>query len=224
METRCHSSCARLAQSIARHIEAPVNPRRDRVPRRSGRARSASTIATLALALIAPATAIADAKAGEKKVQLCLLCHKSDNPGAWLPTLEGQTREYLVAQIKAYKEKRRSDTGMQTNTMRLSDRDIRDIADYFAARPPVRGSFTLDAARVARGKVLADEAQCGQCHGADYGGRREVPRLAGMEPRYSAAQLLAFVAGTRAHPADPGLSSLTMDDATNIAQYLAGLE
>lgn len=178
----------------------------------------------LGLVMLAPATAYAEAKAGEKKAELCLLCHKPNNREAWLPTLEGQSREYLIAQIKAYKEKRRSNTAMQTNVMSLSDRDIRDIADYFASRKPVRGAYTLDGARVARGKVLTEESQCGQCHGTDYSGRKEVPRLAGMEPRYSASQLMAFAAGTRTHPAVPVFSSLAQADAMSIAEYLAGLE
>jgi cytochrome c553 len=193
------------------------------VPRRSEKAQWEPTrYVVLALVMLAPATAYADAKAGEKKAELCLLCHKPNNP--WVPTLEGQTREYLIAQIKAYKEKRRSNTAMQTNAMSLSDRDIRDIVDYFASRKPLRGTYTFDGARVARGKLLAEESQCGQCHGTDYGGRKEVPRLAGMEPRYSASQLVAFVTGTRAHPAVPVLSSLVNADATSIAEYLAGLE
>jgi cytochrome c553 len=184
---------------------------------------SAASVALL-LWMLAPASTFADAKAGEKKAELCLLCHKPNSREAWIPTLEGQTREYLIAQVKAFKEKRRSNTAMQTNVLTLSDRDIRDIADYFASRKPLRGAYTLDGARVARGKVLTEEAQCGKCHGLDYSGKKEVPRLAGMEPRYSASQLMAFAAGTRSHPAVPVFSSLAQVDAMSIAQYLAALE
>jgi cytochrome c553 len=178
----------------------------------------------LGLVMLAPAKAYGDAKAGEKKAQLCLLCHKPNNREAWLPTLEGQTREYLVTQLKAFKEKRRFNPAMQTNAMSLSDRDIRDIADYFASRKPVRGAYTLDGLKVGRGKVLVEKSKCGECHGANHGGRKEIPRLAGMDPRYASSQLLAFAAGTRAHPAPEVFSSLSEGDAKSIGEYLAGLE
>src|SRR5918996_5742376 len=115
-------------------------------------------MATAAFLLLgtAPAIVHADAKAGEKKAQLCLLCHKPENPLAYIPTLEGQTREYLFNQMKAYKEKRRADPVMQTNVAALSARDMRDIADYFASRKPVRGTFPVDQAKAGRGKLSAD--------------------------------------------------------------------
>src|SRR5687768_10877059 len=88
----------------------------------------------------APVRILASAEAGEKKAQICVLCHKPNNPMAYVPTLEGQTPEYLYAQLKAFKERRRSDSVMQTNAMTLSEKDMRDLAAYFASRRPVRAS------------------------------------------------------------------------------------
>jgi cytochrome c553 len=53
--------------------------------------------------MVASSPALADERAGAKKAQLCLLCHKPDNRMAYVPTLEGQTRDYLIAQMKASK-------------------------------------------------------------------------------------------------------------------------
>ena len=72
--------------------------------------RGVGGILTLA-ALLLPAESLADAKAGERKAQLCLLCHKADYasaPMSAMPLLEAQPYTYLYAQIKAYKEKRRT--------------------------------------------------------------------------------------------------------------------
>jgi cytochrome c553 len=99
---------------------------------------------------LAPAVASADAKAGEQKAQLCLLCHKPNNPAAYVPTLEGQPWQYLYNQIKAYREERRRGDIMQTNVRSLTEVDIRDLADFFAAQTPVRVSFALDPGTVAR--------------------------------------------------------------------------
>jgi cytochrome c553 len=177
----------------------------------------------LALLGYAPTSAHADAKAGEKKAQLCVLCHKPENVTAYAPTLEGQTREYLYAQIKAFKEKRRSDPAMQINAASLSDKDMRDISDYFASRKPVRASFQLDAQKIARGEARSNELGCGTCHMQNFSGNKEVPRLAGLHPKYAAFQVLAFKTDRR-HPSVEGLGALSGEDAENLAQYFAHLE
>lgn len=178
----------------------------------------------MVLCLFTPAIVHADAKAGEKKAQLCLLCHKPNNPIAYVPTLESQTREYLYIQIKAFKEKRRPNPAMQTNVATLSDRDMRDIADYFASRKPVRESFKLDAEKVTAGKAKAAELKCGACHMPDFSGKKEVPRLAGLDPKYISAQIVAFTLAKRPHPPVDGMSAISEDDAGALAQYFAQLE
>jgi cytochrome c553 len=185
---------------------------------------TAAIAAVVLLLGLTPAVTLADVKAGEKKAQLCLLCHRRDNPPAYIPTLEGQTREYLFNQLKAYKQKRRPNTTMQTNVGHLSERDMRDIAEYFASRKPVRGSFPLEAAKAERGKARAEALKCAACHRQDYAGAKEVPRLAGMEPRYVAPQLLEFAAGKRAHPPAEGMQRLSEQDAEDLAQYFAHLQ
>ena len=52
-------------------------------------------LAIAMLVALTPTIAQADAKAGEKKAQLCLLCHKAINPPAYIPVLEGNARVRL---------------------------------------------------------------------------------------------------------------------------------
>ena len=113
---------------------------------------------------------------------------------------------------------------MQTNVATLSDRDMRDIADYFASRKAVRGSFRLDAGKVARGRAKAEELKCATCHMPDFSGKKEVPRLAGLDPYYTELQIVAFTAGKRPHPRIDGMSGISEQAAENLAQYLAQLE
>jgi cytochrome c553 len=113
---------------------------------------------------------------------------------------------------------------MQTNVATLSDRDMRDIADFFASRKPVPGSFSLDAAKVARGRSRAEELKCAACHMPDFSGKKEVPRLAGLDPNYIGPQIVAFTAGKRPHPPVDGMSGISGEDAESLAQYLAQLE
>ena len=173
---------------------------------------------------LAPAMAYPGVGAGERKAQLCLLCHKPGNTVAWLPTLEGQTREYLYGQIRAYREKLRPGDVMQTNVAFLSDPDIRDIAEYFASREPIRVAFKLDSQKVALGRAKARELQCGTCHRSDFSGEREVPRLAGVDPRYGRRQLVDFALGRRPHPYVKGMSDISSEDAECLAHFFAYLE
>ncbi|MDF2462329.1 MAG: cytochrome c4 [Ramlibacter sp.] len=186
--------------------------------------------AIIVLGCLWPPLACADAKAGEKKAQLCLLCHKAARDVTYepLPLLEGQTREYLYNQIKAYKEKRRPDPTpllvMQTNTANLSDADMRDIADYFASRKPMAVSYPVDSAAVSRGQALAESMKCASCHMANYSGKSKTPRLAGLNPRYLAVQLQGFVAGKRTHPVMSGVKQFPAADTQALAHYLGQLQ
>jgi cytochrome c553 len=172
-----------------------------------------------------PSVGQADASEGEKKAQLCLICHKLNSPSAYVvPTLEGQTREYLYNQMKVYKERRRPDPAMRTNIASLSDKDMHDIADYFTSRAPVRGSYQLDTEKVARGKSKADSLECATCHMSSFSGRKEAARLAGADPGYVALQIIAFTEGTRSHPWIDVTSGISGNDAEDLAQYFAQLE
>ena len=153
------------------------------------------------LGLLASMDVLADAKAGEKKAQLCLLCHRPGNVVVSAPLLEAQPSAYLVKAITEYKTGRRHEPAMKTNVANLSSRDIKDIADYFASRPPVTGVYVTDAAKVAAGEKRVGELKCGSCHGPSFGGREAVPRLAGQTTGYLVNQMEAFAEGRRTHPA-----------------------
>jgi cytochrome c553 len=166
--------------------------------------------------------AVADAKAGEKKAQLCLLCHKPGNVVAAVPLLEAQPAKYLVSAITAYKTGKRPEPAMQTNVARLSARDIADIAAYFASKAPIPSGDTADAAKVAAGQTKARELKCATCHQANYSGIDLVPRLAGQSAGYLIAQLEGFASGRRMHP-DADMPSTSGGDIENAASYLSTL-
>ncbi len=187
-------------------------------------------VAILVLAaLVLPVQSSADPKAGEKKAQLCLLCHKVANasaPGSMMPLLEAQPARYLYLQTKAFKEKRRAEPSMQTNVANLSDRDMRDIADYLSSQKPLRGSYQLDPAKIAVGRAKAEELMCATCHLPIFSGTGEIPRLAGQTPGYLRAQLEAFVVGKRPHgTAQRSAPAMTLSEQEmeGLVHFLASL-
>ena len=79
-----------------------------------------------------------DPAAGKAKAGLCAACHGpagiSVNP-LW-PSLAGQQREYLAAQIRAFRDGVRVEATMQPFVQNLSDRDVEDLAAYYAKLSP----------------------------------------------------------------------------------------
>ena len=74
---------------------------------------------------------------------------------------------------------------------------------------------------VAGGPSTAESLQCASCHQPTYAGKGDVPRLAGLHPQYSAAQIRAFTAGSRQHPRIDARSGISQDDAEALGQYFA---
>jgi cytochrome c553 len=160
----------------------------------------------------------ADLKAGEKKAQVCVLCHRFDSPlGA--PTLEQQPQKYLADQIAAYKAGRRRSPTMDPNVGGLSTRDIENIAAWFSAQRarPARIVLEPEAATIARGEQAARELDCIRCHAPQRPGESGVPRLAGQPPGYLALRI-AELRGGQQHPM-LGTASGKIDDA--VTQALA---
>ena len=185
-------SCPPMQRNRARRLSSAM----------SARPPNSASLALILLCLLASLDAVADARAGEKKAQLCLTCHKPGMPNASAPLLEAQPAKYLVQAINDFKTGKRSDPGllMKTNVGSLPARDVRDIADYFASRPPLTGLYAADPDKVAAGEKRVAALKCGSCHGPNFAGSEAVPRLAGQAPGYLMRQLEAFAEGRRAHP------------------------
>ena len=73
---------------------------------------------------------------GKKKAVVCMTCHGSNGISKipTYPNLRGQHVEYLVASLKAYKNRHR-DNGlaklMHTHADKLTEQDMQDIAVFY---------------------------------------------------------------------------------------------
>jgi len=143
--------------------------------------RTIAAVAALLLAIVSSAAADPDT---EQRVQFCTSCHRPGYTVSYVPTLDGQTYEYLFSQLTAFKEKRRPSEGHQRYWAELSEQHIRSVAQHFASRPRVRESFEVDARKVALGEAKAQALMCATCHLPNYAGRESAPRLAGLQPQY----------------------------------------
>jgi cytochrome c553 len=69
-----------------------------------------------------------------KNVPACAACHGANAAGSdMFPRLAGQHRDYLVAQLQAFRSNARDNATMHLVTEHMSDQQIRDVAAYLAS-------------------------------------------------------------------------------------------
>lgn len=91
-----------------------------------------------AVAVIAAMSAnvnAADVAAGKAKAAMCAACHGANGISAipMYPNLAGQKAQYTVKQLKAFKSGTRKDPVMAPMAMALSDKDMENLAAYYAS-------------------------------------------------------------------------------------------
>jgi cytochrome c553 len=98
--------------------------------------------AAITLAASAAASAEGDAAAGKQKTAMCQGCHgipgyKTAFPAVYhVPKLGGQHAGYLIKALQAYKSGERSHPSMKAIAAGLSEKDMADLAAYYAAQDP----------------------------------------------------------------------------------------
>ena len=96
----------------------------------------------LLMAGLAPWSAAAelrgDAQAGSRKVAMCTGCHgipgyKASFPEVYsVPLIGGQSAQYIISALNAYRKGERKHPTMAGIAKGLSDQDIADVAAYYA--------------------------------------------------------------------------------------------
>lgn len=83
-----------------------------------------------------------NAAAGNAKVWLCVGCHsipeyRADYPLVYkVPMIGGQNAAYIATALAAYKKGERKHPTMRSIAASLSDQDMADIGEYYAAQTP----------------------------------------------------------------------------------------
>ncbi len=198
------------------------------------------------LMLIAAGTVAAqtlgDARLGRQKseAERCQECHGPTGQGNAVDTsnkaarLAGQHPEYLVKQIRNFRNGERPHVVMSPVARHLDDADVHDIAAYFASQPPMHGE--IGAPQPAPMLYLHGDSQrrivaCQTCHGNQGQGQTApsaAPRLAGQDKPYLLRQLQAWRSGERRNSADGAMNRVTHQlsdpEIEALAGYLSSLQ
>jgi cytochrome c553 len=173
-----------------------------------------------------------DPVAGQKKNGDCSSCHGetgvSDTPD--VPTLAGQDPLYTYKQLQDYKSKLRASSIMGEAVADLTDRDMANLAVFYAKQKPLAGPVRDPAASVAKLVNLGDGdrliAACDSCHGAHGAGNPGfygMPSLKNQKREDLATEMKLFRTGERSNDVyrvmrDPA-KGLTDAEIAALAEY-----
>jgi cytochrome c553 len=137
----------------------------------------------------------------DKAVNLCSTCHgpRGVSTSPEFPILAGQHEAYLIAQMKAFRDRSRADKEahqyMWGIAAQLDDAAIEGIARYYSKQPPpparpVNQALAVQGSELFhRGIPNRGIPACATCHGQNAEGDAEKPRLAGQHAKYVDKQL-----------------------------------
>jgi cytochrome c553 len=173
-----------------------------------------------------------DARRGaELAAQTCIACHGENGRSQMVdvPSLAGQPADFITLQTILFRERLRHVEVMNGITANMPDKDIEDLAAFFASLPPgpPDDRRPRDAALSAAGQALIGPRHCATCHVSDFGGRAQIPRVAAQREEFLARAMTEYRDGRRAG-ADPQMNGavvgLSNADIAAIAHYLAHLD
>jgi cytochrome c553 len=164
----------------------------------------------------------------DAKIAYCKTCHGLSGQGFRgsfpMPRLAGQQPEYLVNQLQAFIERRRTNPVMFNVAHVLSPSMLTALAAHFRdLDPKPLGGAPKEL--VAEGKKTFDEGipsaevpPCGSCHGQDAKGSDAFPRLAGQLNDYVAKKLLNWSKERGQDLAKPDNSAIMQPIAHNLTE------
>jgi len=190
---RCHDQRMGRAQKVAQFSETFQKHERKKVTRESeciechdphAPADKKEVIAAAGADPLANAEAAATTAppSVEGLANTCNSCHGASgaSAGGMMPTIGGQSPDYLKAVLLQFKTGERPSTAMGRLLAGYSDEELAALADHYARQSWAAAMQALDSELVKEGAALHEE-HCEECHEqAGRTGDEDTPRLAGQ--------------------------------------------
>ena len=156
----------------------------------------------------------------------CTMCHGAQGLSVSnAPNLAGQYPEVVIKQLHDYKSRKRASSIMEALAQGLSERDIDDLASYYAYLPKARtAATTYDEALpslVRVGDPMRNIAPCISCHGG-VDQKIGTPWIEGMPHEYLVTQLAAFRSGSRRNDSEAQMRNMARAMTSKEIEEVAG--
>ena len=163
----------------------------------------------------------------------CAKCHGdegiSDDPDDI--NIAGMSASYIFKQLKDYQDKKRDDRDMYKNVKDLDDKEMADLAAWFASLDhpmpnPNRVLTPEIRTLITKGDPTRLLKACGSCHGRDgRGGQFDHPMLTGQNKTYLIDSMVAFQEDDRTNDIYARMrdvsAALTEEEIEALAEYYA---
>ncbi len=164
--------------------------------------------------------------AGRAKSGACAGCHGADGNSISpnFPSLTGQSAQYLAKATLDYRDGKRRHAMMKSAVARLSNKDIQDLAAFYASQTPVKIGVRMSRANgdpLSEGARIA--ASCNGCHGTSGNSVTPgTPSLTGMGAPYLIKAITDYRDGRRKHAIMQGMVSTLSDlDIEKVSYHYA---
>lgn len=200
--------------------------------------RPLASIAALAL-LVASGHSLADeaaqlARAEELIGGRCFLCHgaSGESSSPLYPKIAGQHPEYILKQLRNFKNGERQSNDMRKVVPDLSDADMQALALFLGRQKVSTGNSAFPEMRAMGEKVYTQGnpatgvPPCQKCHGDKGAGAANLPRIASQHALYIETQLALFEERRRTNDnaqMQEIANKMSPDEMRAVAEYLSGL-
>ncbi len=158
----------------------------------------------------------------------CTVCHGARGVSeAEAPNLAGQYPEVVYKQLRDFRTGQRQNVVMELLVKDLSERDMRELAAYYAFLPRAARPIGSDDAvppLVKVGDPIRNIAPCASCHGG-IDRKTGSPWLEGTPELYAVTQLANFAKGSRHNDINGQMRNvarqMTAAEMASIAAYYA---
>ena len=141
-----------------------------------------------------------DVFAGEKKTAMCVGCHGIQGYHTGfpevhkVPKISGQSAKYIASALNAYKKGDRKHASMRGIAANLTDKDIADLAAYYADHGVRMPAPEKAAPGSARAQELVLKGGCVSCHGDSFSKPIDpsYPKIAGQYSDYLYVALKSY--------------------------------
>ena len=180
-----------------------------------------------------------DAKAGERKNDMCIGCHgifgyQASFPEVYkVPKISGQGAKYIVSALNAYKKGERKHPTMRGIGDSLSDQDMADVAAFYESHGAAVGAQAPGKASEGAGKAadLIKKGACVSCHGDNFSKPIDptYPKIAGQHADYLFVALKSYKVANnpqvgRANAVMGGIAKqFTNAEMKEMANYISAL-
>jgi len=194
---------------------------------------------SLSITSLTSAEESGDSAAGKVKSESCQGCHGADGNsyGPDWPHLADQHESYLIKQIKNFQQGERTNETMNAMVSGLSEKDIADVAAYFASQKVKPSNEAIDSTKIKAGRKIYKGGNpysgipaCAGCHGPNGvgNGPAKFPYLAGQQQQYLVKTLNDFKNGSRNNDYNEIMrkiaSKMTASEIASVAAYITTLQ